>query len=135
MKRKVQIEEEMFLNIIIKLFVIFLMLIFFTFDYITVNGGTKANVLNVYYAVMAASLFFFILTFFQKIKIVAYMLFMLCLTVYAYMYHNTEEIIERRRFVNCLEIGKVYDPVQKICRDDCWKWDDKSGCLKEEDIK
>ena len=82
MKRKVQIEEEMFLNIIIKLFVIFLMLTFFTFDYITVNGGTKANVLNVYYAVMAASLFFFILTFFQKIKIVAYMLFMLCLTVY-----------------------------------------------------
>ena len=125
----------MLLNVIIKLFVVFLMLMFFAFDYITVDGGTKANILNVYYVVMAASLFFFILTFFQRIKIAAYVFFVLCLTVYAYMYHNTEEIVERRQSVNCLEIGKIYDPIQKICRDDCWKWDDKSGCLKENDRK
>lgn len=30
---------------------------------------------------------------------------------------------------HCLDIGKIYDPVQKICRDDCLTWDDKKGCI------
>jgi hypothetical protein len=30
---------------------------------------------------------------------------------------------------HCLDIGKIYDPVQKICRDDCLTWDDKQGCI------
>ena len=30
---------------------------------------------------------------------------------------------------HCLDIGKIYDPVQKICRDDCLTWDDKQGCV------
>lgn len=29
----------------------------------------------------------------------------------------------------CLDAGKVYDPEQKICRDDCLTWDDKLGCI------
>ena len=29
----------------------------------------------------------------------------------------------------CLDIGKIYDPVQKICRDDCLTWNDKIGCV------
>lgn len=37
----------------------------------------------------------------------------------------------------CLDIGKIYDPIQKICRDDCLTWDDKTGCvpITEENIK
>ena len=30
---------------------------------------------------------------------------------------------------HCLDIGKIYDPMQKICRDDCLTWDDKIGCV------
>ena len=30
---------------------------------------------------------------------------------------------------HCLDIGKIYDPIQKICRDDCLTWDKKSGCV------
>lgn len=30
---------------------------------------------------------------------------------------------------HCLDIGKIYDPVQRICRDDCLTWDDKIGCV------
>lgn len=39
--------------------------------------------------------------------------------------------------VYCLDIGKIYDPVNKICRDDCLTWDDKIGCvpITEENIK
>lgn len=29
----------------------------------------------------------------------------------------------------CLDIGKIYDPVQKICRDDCLTWNEKIGCV------
>jgi len=30
---------------------------------------------------------------------------------------------------HCLDIGKIYDPVQKICRDDCLTWNDEQGCV------
>jgi len=30
---------------------------------------------------------------------------------------------------NCLDRGKIYDPVQKICRDDCLTWNEKIGCV------
>lgn len=29
----------------------------------------------------------------------------------------------------CLDHKMIYDPVQKICRDDCLTWDDKTGCV------
>lgn len=38
---------------------------------------------------------------------------------------------------NCLDLGKIYDPEQKICRDDCLTWDEKIGCvpITEENIR
>lgn len=37
----------------------------------------------------------------------------------------------------CLDLGKIYDPEQKICRDDCLTWDEKIGCvpITEENIR
>lgn len=29
----------------------------------------------------------------------------------------------------CLDIGKIYDPEQKICRDDCLTWNRIEGCV------
>ena len=29
----------------------------------------------------------------------------------------------------CLDIGQIYDPEQKICRNDCLTWDEKIGCV------
>lgn len=39
--------------------------------------------------------------------------------------------------MSCLDMGKIYDPVQKICRDDCLTWDKKYGCIPitEENIE
>ncbi|MBQ9034886.1 MAG: hypothetical protein IJ099_02865 [Alphaproteobacteria bacterium] len=31
--------------------------------------------------------------------------------------------------MSCLDIGEIYDPVQKICRDDCLTWNDEIGCV------
>lgn len=38
---------------------------------------------------------------------------------------------------NCLDLRKIYDPEQKICRDDCLTWDEKIGCvpITEENIR
>lgn len=38
---------------------------------------------------------------------------------------------------NCLDLGKIYDPEQKICRDDCLTGDEKIGCvpITEENIR
>lgn len=30
---------------------------------------------------------------------------------------------------NCLDLGQIYDPEQKICRKDCLTWDEKVGCV------
>lgn len=37
----------------------------------------------------------------------------------------------------CLDMGKIYDSLQKTCRDDCLTWDKKSGCIPitEENIE
>ena len=38
---------------------------------------------------------------------------------------------------HCLDLGQIYDPEQKICRDDCLTWDEKIGCvaITEENIR
>ena len=73
----------------------------------------------------------FALTVFQKFRKIAYIVFMISLGFYCYMRDYNDEIVQQHNLINCLEIGKVYDPNQKICRDDCWKWDEERGCLKE----
>lgn len=29
----------------------------------------------------------------------------------------------------CLDLGKVYDPIKKICRSDCLTWNEEIGCV------
>lgn len=29
----------------------------------------------------------------------------------------------------CLDQKKIYDPIQKICRDDCLTWNKREGCV------
>lgn len=38
---------------------------------------------------------------------------------------------------SCLDLGRIYDPEQKICRDDCLTWDETVGCvpITEENIQ
>lgn len=129
-EKEIQVKEDAVFNILLKLFFIFLILLCFAFEYVAINNA-EGDILNIYYSVMAACLFFFVLTFFSKIRVMAYCAFVVCIAVYGYMHDTLNEIVDERHRVSCLETGKIYDPVQKICRDDCWSWNDKSGCLKE----
>ena len=98
---------------------------------LTIIDGISNKIYNLYYLVMLACLISFALTVFQKFRKIAYIVFVISLGFYCYMHDYNKEIVEQHNLVNCLEVGKVYDPNQKNCRDDCWKWDDKLGCLKE----
>ena len=129
-EKAIQVKEDAVFNMLLKVFFIFFMLLFFAFEYVAINNA-EGDILNIYYSVMAACLFFFVLTFFSKIRVMAYCVFVICIAIYAYMHDNIEEIVSERNSVYCLEIGKIYDPIQKICRDDCWRWDDRLGCLKK----
>ena len=130
-EKATQVKEDAVFSILLKLFFIFLMLLGFAFEYAAINNA-EGDILNIYYSVMTACLFFFVLTFFSKIRVIAYCAFVICIVVYGYLHDNLNEIVTERRRVDCLETGKIYDPVQKICRSDCWNWDEELGCLKEQ---
>ncbi len=117
-------------KVIFKTLILFLLVAFFMLDYVEIFPISE-NILHLYVSMMFVCLISFMLTFFKKLRKSAYFIFISGFAVYIYMYNNITEIIEKHRQVYCLETGKIYDPIQKICRDDCWTWDDKLGCLKE----
>ncbi len=117
-------------KVIFKTLILFLLVAFFMLDYVEIFPISE-NILHLYVSMMFVCLISFMLTFFKKLRKSAYFIFISGFAVYIYMYNNITEIIEKHRQVYCLETGKIYDPIQKICRDDCWKWNDKLGCLKE----
>ena len=120
-----------------KIFIVVVKIIFCIVFYLyilyelTIIDGISEEIYNLYYLIMLACLISFALTVFQKFRKIAYIVFVVSLGVYCYMHDYNKEIVERHNLVNCLEVGKVYDPNKKVCRGDCGKWDDKLGCLKE----
>ena len=106
------------------------MLYLYTLFELSIVSNISLETYNLYHLIMLACIFSFALTIFHKIRKIAYICFIINLCTYCYMRDYNDEIIEQHNLVNCLEVGKVYDPNQKICRTDCWKWDDKLGCLK-----
>jgi len=120
-----------------KIFIVVVKIIFCIVFYLyilyelTIIDGISEEIYNLYYLIMLACLISFALTVFQKFRKIAYIVFVVSLGFYCYMHDYNKEIVEQHNLVNCLEVGKVYDHNQKVCRGDCWKWDDKLGCLKE----
>ena len=100
------------------------------FELSVVDGISEATY-KLYYLIMLACLVSFILTVFHKIRKIFYICFIISFCIFCYMHNYNDEIVEKHNLVDCLEVGKVYDHNQKICRTDCWKWDNKLGCLKE----
>ena len=47
------------------------------------------------------------------------------------MYNFVPNIKEQHLIDGCMDLGNVWDYNEHRCRTDCWKWDDKLGCLKE----
>ena len=87
---------------------------------------------HLYGAIICICLGTFGASYFRKYRKIAYIIFASSLTIFILMNRYIPEIKEQHLIEMCLDGGMVYDPIQKICRTDCWKWDDKLGCLKED---
>lgn len=130
MDKQALFDKKIIFSILIKLVFLALGYFYILFELSTVDEISKETY-NLYRFIMLVCLISFALTVFYKIKNIAYIVCSIGCLAYIYMYNYNEEIVNQHNETNCLEVGKIYDPIQKICRDDCWKWDDKLGCLKE----
>ena len=70
-------------------------------------------------------------SYWARYKKIAYIVFSLTLVGFILMSKYVPEIKEQLDIDVCLDRGMVYDPTQKICRQDCIKWDRVLGCIKE----
>lgn len=117
-------------DVIIKLFLCAILFAFFAIDLFEVDLKNK-TILIIYRSVMFVSLLSLFLTIFPKLHNISLGLFIISFTVYIYMYNNVAEIVEQHLIDGCMDIGNVWDYNEHRCRTDCWKWDEKLGCLKE----
>ena len=58
---------------------------------------------------------------YQTIKTICAIIGILVVCIVGYLWFDDQMF--------CLDIGKIYDPIQKICRDDCLTWNDEIGCV------
>ncbi len=66
---------------------------------------------------------------YQIIKFICAIIGILAVCVLGYLWFDDKMF--------CLDIGKIYDPIQKVCRDDCLTWNNEIGCvpITEENIE
>lgn len=115
---------------IIKAIIYFVLFSVLAISYVIVIGITPL-LQYLYGAVITVCLGTFGASYSKKHRKISYSLFAGSLTIFILMSFYIPEIKERHIIDICLDGGMVYDPIKKICRDDCWRWDDKLGCLKE----
>ena len=117
-------------KIFIKLFVLFFMFALMLIDW-TIVHSVPQHILYTYGFVIFVCLISFGLTMFSKIRKTCYIIFFLSLITYICMYNFVPNIKEQHLIDGCMDLGNVWDYNEHRCRTDCWKWDDKLGCLKE----
>ena len=130
MDKQALFDKKIIFSVLIKLVFLALGYFYMLFELSTVDEISKETY-NLYRLIMLVCLISFGLTVYYKIRKIAYMVCSISCLAFIYMYKYNVEIVTQHNETNCLEVGKIYDPIQKVCRDDCWKWDDKLGCLKE----
>lgn len=114
---------------ITKAMIYFILFSMLAVSYVIVTGVTPL-LQYLYGTVIAVCLGAFGTSYLKKYRKISYTTVISSLTVFVLMNNYIPEIKEQHMIDRCLDSGMVYDPVQKICRDDCWKWDKKLGCLK-----
>ncbi len=117
-------------KIFIKLFILFVMFGLMLIDWMIVHTAPR-NILYSYSFVIFVCLTSFGLTIFSKIRKICYIIFFLSLITYICMYNLVPDIKEQHLIDGCMDLGNVWDYNEHRCRTDCWKWDNKLGCLKE----
>ena len=94
-----------------------------------INVGISPLWFYLYGTVVIIALGAFGLSYCQKYRKIAYIVLGMALVVFILMGKYVPEIKEQHDIDACMDSGKVYDPVQKICRDDCLTWSKETGCV------
>lgn len=115
--------------IFFKLIVLIIMFGCFAIDFIICAEASTFS-LFLYGGLMMFCLTSFVCTMFIRIRKISYLLFIIGIALYSQSTMFLPEIRKLQDESFCIETGKVWDKKQQICRDDCLKWDDKLGCIK-----
>jgi len=115
-------------KVFVKLLAGMILVAFFTMDYFFARSITKWQ-LYVYVLVMFVCAFSFFLTFVEKVRKAALVVFFVSLAIYVWMDNFVPEIVIVHKIEECVDSGNVWDDHQNICRDDCWHWNEEQGCF------
>lgn len=117
-------------KVIIKLLFLVSLILITSVD-LLLTIGINQYLLIVYVFNIIVCLFSFVGTFYVKKQKVFYVIFFS--SVFLYIALNfIPEVSDKILADKCLDSGNgVWDYKEHRCRTDCWKWDDKLGCLKE----
>ena len=94
-----------------------------------ITAGISPLWFYLYGTVVIIALGAFGLSYCQKYRKIAYIVWGMALVVFILMGKYVPEIKEQHDIDACMDSGKVYDPIQKICRDDCLTWSKETGCV------
>ena len=94
-----------------------------------ITAGISPLWFYLYGTVVIIALGAFGLSYCQKYRKIAYIVWGMALVVFILMGTYVPEIKEQHYIDACMDSGKVYDPIQKICRDDCLTWSKETGCV------
>lgn len=114
----------------IKLSISIVMLLYFIFEYHNIKD-IDTGFLPLYYLAMFVCSLSFFLTLFVSIRKISYIFLGVSFVFLLIMRNFVPEISDELNKIDCLEVGKVWDGEQKICRTDCVTWNKEQGCVKE----
>ena len=119
-----------YIIVILKLIFLLVIICWFILDFIFIYDYNIYFVIF-YIAVMLTCLFSYILSFFNVYKKSSYRVLGIFGVLYMIL-NFVSPASDKLAIDHCLDSGKgVWDYNERRCRTDCWKWDDKLGCLKE----
>lgn len=118
---------------ICKAIIYFILLSILGINYVIVTG-IEPFLQYIYGTVAVICLGAFGVSYWETYRKVAYLIFGCALGIFILMSKYVPKIKEQLDIDICLDGGMVYDPIKKICRTDCIKWDKIQGCIKEDSL-
>ena len=122
---------------LLKLAILTIFLLWFTYDSVIVSPMQNIYVLIFYESLMLINIIALAVTLFKKNNRKVYLVFVLSLAAYILSYFYLIPVVEQHGADRCLDSGRgVWDYNRHECRQDCLTWNKDVGCvpITEENI-
>lgn len=111
--------------------VLFLLIMLISEAFVTAHF-IESDIIVVYTAVITTLCWLLIGLFFTTYSKWLYIFLFMTVGAFFYLYYFDTRISLAHQQERCMDLGRVWDKEQNICRTDCWKWDSEEGCLTRE---